>query len=212
MEKWWWKCLSASKSREVKYHWARHTSKHSRWIWDLNCCGNLQADTVIVKWWVLKSPISVSVAEDPLHSIAQNFTDFTNQHETFANHPSHEHQKSIGTAFSRLLPSFSGSWCLGHHRAQKECDWRKLIHSWLSYHWRAWTYAYNGHIHKYSKVISLEIHMASPSRKKLKTAKIVRGTLFWRLKFRSGRSWASWATRGRFLYYYSHLVALILEI
>jgi hypothetical protein len=34
------------------------------------------------------------------------------------------------------------------------------------------TYAYIGHIHKYSKVISLEIHVASPSRKKLKTAKI----------------------------------------
>jgi hypothetical protein len=138
MEKWWWKWLSTSKWLESEYYWARHTSKHSKGIWDLNCCGNLQADTVVVKWRVLKSPLSVSVTEDPLHSIAQNFTDFTNQHETFANHPSHEHQKSIGTAFSRLLPSFSGSWCLGQHRPQKECDWRNLIHSSLSFTWRAW--------------------------------------------------------------------------
>jgi hypothetical protein len=161
MEKWSSEWLSTSKWLESEYYWARHTSKHSTWIWDLNCCWNLQADTVVMKWWVLKSPCSVSVTEDPLHSIAQNFTDFMNQHETFANHPSHEHRKSIGTAFSRLLPSFSGSSSLGHHRPQKECDWRNLIHSSLSFQWRAWTYAYIGHIHKYSTVLSLEIHVAS---------------------------------------------------
>jgi hypothetical protein len=191
MEKWSSEWLSTSKWLESEYYWARHTSKQSTWIWDLNCCGNLQGDTVIMKWWVLKSPCSVSVTEDPLHSIAQNFTDFTNQHETFANHPSHEHQKSIGTAFSRLLPSFRGSSSLGHHREEKVCDWRNLIHSSLSFHWRAWTYADIGHIHKNSKVISLEIHVASTSRKKLKTAKNAWGTLFLKIEI------SRWAELGR---------------
>jgi hypothetical protein len=58
------------------------------------------------------------VTEDPLHSIAQNFTDFTNQHETFANHPSHEDQKSFGTAFQDffLLSVVVDPWVTIVHR------------------------------------------------------------------------------------------------